>query len=578
MNYASWLIWILPLAAAPVALLVARFRARAADWYTVAIAAVVAILGLYQAATFTSPHTEGLSTWVAQLNLTLQVYADATSVLLSAFVSVVSFFIVLYSVGYMRHDGGKGRYNMLVLLFVGGMLGLVMAGNLIQLYFFWEIVGICSALLIAFYFEKPEARHGGMKAFVMTRVGDASLLVSILIIFSSIHTTQFSAIFSAAGTSSLGGNTLTLAAILLVIGAMGKSAQVPLHTWLPDAMEAPTPVTALIHAATMVNAGVYLMIRMFPLLHASEDVVYAVLGIGLITAMVGGLGALVERDFKRIFAYSTISQLGFMFTAVGLSAPVMALYLLIGHGFFKALIFLSVGSVVESVGTRDIGRMGGLARPMPYTYSVFLVSMLAMGGLPPLVGFWSKGAITSSAMDMSIWIWVVVVLASLLTSLYSFRSLLRVFHGQSRAEKPVSESPAIMVVPMLLLAGFVAFSWIPLNSQPLLPFYAASVNWLETAVEEIAILVAGFAAVLLAIVLRAAQTAGAVSGGGLVAKADRFIVSGMGFDSAYNAFARRVKGAGGEASKVQSGSFGLNILLMLVLFGVVLVLATFGVI
>ncbi len=540
-----------------------------------AVAALAALLGIYLAVSYSSPYTETASVWVAQLNLSIQVDVDGISALTGAFVSVISFFIVLYSAGYMRHDHGKGRYNFLVLLFIGGMLGLVMAGNLIQFYFFWEIVGICSALLIAFYFDKPEARRGGMKAFLMTRVGDASLLASILIIFSTLHTTEFASVFASAGTAALGGGTLVLAGILMTVGAMGKSAQVPLHTWLPDAMEAPTPVTALIHAATMVNAGVYLMVRMYPLFSASASLLYTILGVGLLTALVGGICAVAENDFKRIFAYSTISQLGFMFVAVGMGLPYMALYLLIGHGFFKALIFLSAGSVVESTGTRDITKMGGIAGRMKYTYASFLVSVLAMAGLPPLVGFWSKGVITHDAASSGALVVLLVIVASVLTSLYSFRALFKVFHGSSRSSLPAGESPALMVVPMLILASFVAISWLPLNYQHLVPLYSAGGYWTATALEEVVILATGLIAAYLAFLMYAQATSALARKGG-VPYALKVVLSGMGFDLLYNGLQRRVVRAGDASSAVQTGSFGINLLLLIVVFALVIVAASLG--
>ena len=576
MNYAPWLLWLIPLMAAPLAPLVSMLRQRAADWFTVAVAAITAAVGIYQAAVFTSPYTETVSTWIAQLNLPLQVDVDGIAVLTGAFVALVAFLIVLYSVGYMRHEGGKARYNFLVLLFIGGMLGLVMAGNLIQFYFFWEIVGICSALLIAFYYTRPEARRGGMKAFLMTRVGDASLLVSILIIYSTIHTTSFASIFASAGTAALGGGTLVVVGILMTVGAMGKSAQVPLHTWLPDAMEAPTPVTALIHAATMVNAGVYLLVRMYPLLHISSAVMDTVLVIGLLTALVGGLCAMAENDFKRIFAYSTISQLGFMFAAVGLGLPYIALYLLIGHGFFKALIFLSAGSVVEAVGTRDISLMGGLAGKMKYTYSVFLVSILAMGGLPPLVGFWSKGAMTEQAAAHSSLVFMSVLVISVLTSIYGFRALFKVFHGESRSGLSAREAPAIMLVPMILLCLFVVTAWLPLNYQNILPLYSGSASWLITAAEEGAILATGLLIAYLAFMRYAAETAEIAVRGG-VGAARGVALTGMGFDTLYNGLQKRVLRAGGAATAVQSGSFGMNMVLLIAVFALIVLLAGLGV-
>lgn len=513
--------------------------------------------------------------WLAEIDLAVQVDIDALSVIVAAFVSVVSFLIVLYSVGYMRNDRGKGRYNLLVLLFIGGMLGLVMAGNLIQFYFFWEIVGICSALLIAFYYEKPEARRGGMKAFLMTRVGDASLLVSILIIFSAVHTTEFGKVFASLSTPL--SDTLAGAAVLMIIGAVGKSAQVPLHTWLPDAMEAPSPVTALIHAATMVNAGVFLLIRMYPMLSASSGILYTIAGIGLVTALVGGICAAVERDFKRIFAYSTISQLGLMFAAVGFGNPWAALYLLIGHGFFKALIFLTAGSVVEATGTRNIERMGGLASQMRYTYAAFLVSVLAMCALPPFVGFWSKSAITSSAFSLGLLEGAAVIAASVLTAVYSFRALFRVFHGQNRSGMKVAESPAIMVVPMLLLAGFSALAWIPLNYQHMIPLLQGGISWFDAALEEFLILLAGIAIAYEVFVWRSAASAALAERSGY-ASARSFILQGMGFDRLYGGLQRRMLRIGNASARVQTGSLALNMLLLMALFAAVLVLASLGVI
>ena len=467
MIYSAWLTFLLPLAAVPLIPLVSLLDSRLRAWLAVAVTGVTFAIAAVGAYSFSGATTETLAVWLPNLNVSLQVEADGLSLLVAAFVSFVSFLVVVYSVGYMKDEPGQTRYYSLVLLFVGSMLGLVLSGNLLQFYFFWELVGICSALLIAFWTDRPAARRAGMKAFVVTRLGDASLLIAVIAVWTLFGTTSFESFLGPSSLSTLGSGTAFAIGLLMFIGAMGKSAQVPLHGWLPDAMEGPTTVSALIHAATMVNAGVFLMLRVYPLLALSGSLLALMTAVGLLSALVGGACAVASDDLKRVLAYSTISQLGLMFVAIGLGSWQAGAYHLISQGLFKALAFLAAGSVITALETRNMDEMGGLARTMKYTYLGFLLSVLAMSGLPPLVGFWSKDAILSLALARGPFDAVLVLGAFALTALYSFRALFRVFHGEPRAARSAGESPATMLGPILVLSASLATAWFALQSQGL---------------------------------------------------------------------------------------------------------------
>ncbi len=476
MIYWAWLSWVIPLLGVPLVPLVSKIDGRLRGWVAVAVSGLGMFAAIYGAFVFGTSSTEGYTLWLPSLSVTLQVKVDQLSVLVGAFVSFVSFLVVVYSLGYMKEEPGQSRYYSLVLLFIGAMMGLVMAGNLIQFYFFWEIVGVCSALLIAFWTDRPAARKAGLKAFVVTRLGDASLLIAVIFIAAVLGTTSFDSILGPDGIATLGTGTIFALGVLMFIGSMGKSAQVPLHGWLPDAMEGPNTVSALIHAATMVNAGVYLMLRMYPVItlpQLSGSLTNIVLAIGLLSALVGGACAIAADDLKRVLAYSTISQLGLMFAAIGLGSLTAAAYQMISQGLFKALAFLAAGSVITALGTRSINEMGGIARAMKYTYVGFLVAVLGMSGLPPLVGFWSKDAILSSAFSAGPVQSALVLGVFAFTALYSFRALFRVFHGKAGNEKVPKESPPSMVVPILTLAVSVLAAWAILQAQPLL----SSTSW-----------------------------------------------------------------------------------------------------
>jgi NADH-quinone oxidoreductase subunit L len=394
---------------------------------------------------------------------------DALSLVMVAMVSVVSLLIHVYSAGYMAHDKTVPRFFAYLSLFTFAMLMLVTANNLLQLFFGWEGVGLVSYLLVGYWYERPAANAAAIKAFIVNRIGDVGFAVGVALTYVVFHTISFDGIFAgiaahAADRYSLFGTTfpvLEVIAILLFIGAMGKSAQLFLHTWLADAMEGPTPVSALIHAATMVAAGVFLIVRMSPLLNAAPVAMEVVTVIGASTALFAGTVGCVQNDIKRIIAYSTCSQLGYMFLAAGVGAYPVAIFHLINHAFFKALLFLAAGSVIHAMSDeQDVRLMGGLARKLPVTWVVMLCGALALAGIPPFSGYYSKDAILGAAFAshsaVGIYGWVCGVVTAGLTAFYISRLFLLTFHGTSRAPKHVQEhvheSPLVMLVPIILLA------------------------------------------------------------------------------------------------------------------------------
>ena len=577
--YAAWLVWAIPIAAVPFVPLLDAIGPRVRNWFVVAVSALTALLGFYLAVTFISISHETSRIWLPVVGIPLEILVDGTSVLLAVLISFLSFLIVVYSTGYMKGEKGQSRYYSLVLLFVGAMLGLVMAGNLIQLYFFWEIVGICSAFLIAFWFDKPEARSAGIKAFVVTRFGDVALFLAVIIILSALNTTTFSSIFPAIGSKSFGSNTVVLVGVLLLVGAMGKSAQVPLHVWLPDAMEGPTPVSALIHAATMVNAGVYLIIRMYPLFSSSAVLLSLVTVVGLTSMVFGAACAVVAEDLKRILAYSTISQLGLMFAAIGVGTTLGATYHLISQGLFKALAFLAAGSVVTATGTRNIEEMGGLHKTMKYTYIGFLFAILAMSGIPPLVGFWSKDMIIETALTNNGAAAALIVVSTVLTALYSFRALYKVFHGSPKAQNETKESPANMTAPIIVLVLSVITGWLLIDYQHLLPLTNGFTIDLFTALASLAAAGCGIGIAYTAFSARIQQTQDAFNSVIQFKMLRRYLLEGLDFDRFYSfLYSRIVQPVARISSYLESGWLGINISLMLVSLLVLIVLVALGVI
>ena len=401
------------------------------------------------------------------------VIIDPLALMMLGLVTLVGLMIQVYSLGYMRGDPRFGWYFAVHALFIASMLTLVLADNFLLLYVVWELVGIGSYLLIGFWYERRPAAEAAKKAFIITRIGDVGLLVGILLLFKEVGTFDMSTIFHHADLlvhpvegepSLLSTGTATAAALLIFLGAVGKSAQFPFHAWLPDAMEGPTPVSALIHAATMVAAGVYLVARTFPIFEAAPDALIVVAGIGLVTTLVGATMALVMTDLKRILAYSTISHLGLMMLSLGAFGYTAAIFHLLAHGFSKALLFLGAGSVMHSMNDEtDIRRMGGLWRVMPLTGIMFTIGALSLAGIPLFSGFWSKDEVLLSVLDNRNYLLAFALIAAFLSAMYMARVLYVVFFGELKDENShLHESPPVMLIPMGVLAmlavvfGFIA--------------------------------------------------------------------------------------------------------------------------
>jgi NADH-quinone oxidoreductase subunit L len=359
---------------------------------------------------------------------------DPLAVVMLVVVTFVSTLVQIYSQGYMDGDPGYARYYAFMCLFTMSMLGLVIAPNFLQMYIFWELVGVSSYLLIGFWWGRPSAAAAAKKAFITTRVGDLGFLIGILILFTQTHTFDFAKIADAVKTGSLGGTTLVIAMILVFAGAVGKSAQFPLHAWLPDAMEGPTPVSALIHAATMVAAGVYMVARTMPIFQGSPEAMLVVAWIGGFTALFAATQGLVMSDIKRVLAYSTISQLGYMMLGLGLGSLTAGTFHLVTHAFFKALLFLAAGAVIHGTGgEQNMFYMGGLFKKMPVTALTFLAGSLALAAIPPFAGFWSKDEIVGTAYQSgNVVLFLFAIITAGLTAFYIFRAWLMTFLGERR--------------------------------------------------------------------------------------------------------------------------------------------------
>ena len=387
---------------------------------------------------------------------------DRLSAVMALVVTGVGFLIHVFSVGYMSDDRSPARYFGLLNLFTAFMLILVLASDLVLMFVGWEGVGLCSYLLIGFWFERPAAAAAGKKAFLVNRIGDAAFLVGMLLVLTTAGGSAFGVIHAAVANGAFSPAVATVAAILLFAGATGKSAQIPLYVWLPDAMEGPTPVSALIHAATMVTAGVYMVCRMSPLFAASATASAVVAATGAATALFAATMALTENDIKRVLAYSTISQIGYMFIGCGVGAYAAGMFHLVTHAFFKSLLFLAAGSVIHALsGVQDVRKMGGLRKYLPRTFPAFLTGAAALSGVPFLSGFFSKDAILSRAYAAgNLFAWAAGLATAVLTALYMFRVVILVFYGRERlpqdAREHIHESPPVMTVPLQVLAFFAA--------------------------------------------------------------------------------------------------------------------------
>jgi NADH-quinone oxidoreductase subunit L len=462
----SWLLIALPLAGAAVLLLGGR---RTDRWghlvgvasvgaaFVVGLACVIQLSGLSGGKQVSTDLFTFLS--VGRLNITIGILFDPLSAAFVLLITGVGALIHIYSVGYMAHDEGRRRFFAYLNLFVASMLLLVLGNSYLALYVGWEGVGLASYLLIAFWYTRPAAATAAKKAFIMNRIGDVGLALAIFLMFQQLGTTSFAGVFG--GVNELSGGVLTAMGLLLLLGACGKSGQFPLQAWLPDAMEGPTPVSALIHAATMVTAGVYLIARSHPIYDHTPTARAVVLGVGAVTLLIGAIAGCAFDDIKKVLAYSTVSQIGYMFLAVGLGPVgyVAGLAHLFAHGFFKAGLFLGAGSVMHATNDQvDMRRFGGLWRKLPITFVTFGLGYLAIIGFPGLAGYWTKDAIIEAAFDRGGWsgylLGGVAVLGAGLTAFYMTRLMILTFFGRPRWEEGVHphESPPVMTVPMMVLA------------------------------------------------------------------------------------------------------------------------------
>lgn len=507
-EVAAWLILFLPLASFAVIALVVRplrgAEAPEAAHITIAAVGISFLLSLWALTDTISTHggqAYPLHNWITagEFTFAIGILMDPLTAIMLVVVTGVSLLVQIYSVGYMHGDNSYARYFAYMSLFTSAMLGLVLANNLIQLFVFWELVGLGSYLLIGFWFDRPSAAAAAKKAFIITRFADFGFLLGILYLFYNgggftaeglnvfVITDIYKGVDVELGLIAAGAAQWI--ALGIFAGAMGKSAQFPLHTWLPDAMEGPTPVSALIHAATMVAAGVFLVARFFPIFELSVNAMNTVAIIGGITAIFAASMGLVMNDIKRVLAYSTVSQLGYMMLALGVGAYGAAIFHLFTHAFFKALLFLGSGSVNHATGTFDMRYMGGLRKVMPWTYITFIIGSLSLAGIFPLAGFWSKDEILSHSFTggsaVSTIVFLLALIAAFMTAFYMFRAVFMTFGGEFRGgaeadpddtahlgEVHLGESPRIMVLPLVILtipaivAGFLVNPVIGLGIIP----------------------------------------------------------------------------------------------------------------
>ena len=476
----AWLIPVVSFAAFPIIALFQRFLPGRGSY--LAILAIVAGFALFWFVlrAFLSGDSQGCGlvpgdttcsmTWfkAGKVTLTWGMIIDPLSVVMLGLVTFVALMVQIYSLGYMKGDTRFGLYYAFHALFAASMITLVLADNFLLLYIAWELVGLCSYVLIGHWYERRSAAEAAKKAFVTTRLGDVGLLIGMLLLFHNVGTFSMSETFQAVEAGTIGNGTLTIAAILIFLGAMGKSAQFPFHVWLPDAMEGPTPVSALIHAATMVVAGVYLVARTFPIFEAAPAALLLVTTIGLVTTLIASTMALVMTDIKRILAYSTISHLGLMMLSLGAFGFTAAIFHLLAHGFSKALLFLGAGSVMHSMAEEtDIRQMGGLRRVMPFTALTFTVGALSLAGIPLFAGFWSKDEVLISVLQGRNPVFFgLTLVAVFLSAMYMARALFMVFFGPLKDKnRHLHEAPLTMAMPLGALAvlslgfGFIALNW-----------------------------------------------------------------------------------------------------------------------
>jgi len=452
-----WLIPVLPLAGFLINGLFGRRFSKgtvnAVAIGSVALSFAWVLKTIFALGSLASPYSEHYFTWIRSgiLNIGCDFAVDRLTIVMLLVVTGVGAVIHIYSIGYMAHEGGYYRFFAFLNLFMFFMLVLVLASNYLVMFVGWEGVGLCSYLLIGFYFDKKFATDAGNKAFIVNRIGDFGFSLAMFYMVKNFGSLDFATVFQQAQGAPEA--TLTIIGLLLMLGACGKSAQLPLYVWLPDAMAGPTPVSALIHAATMVTAGVYMTARSWAIYTHAPAAMNAIAIIGVVTAFFAATIGLAQNDIKKVFAYSTVSQLGYMFLGVGCGAFSAGIYHLVTHAFFKALLFLGAGSVIHALsGEQDLRHMGGLRKKIPWTYLTMLCAAVAIAGVPPFSGFFSKDAILVAAHQHAPWMYWLGTLTAGMTAFYVFRAIFLAFFGEYRGDKHAHESPPVMLIPLAILA------------------------------------------------------------------------------------------------------------------------------
>ncbi len=573
----SWLILLvigLPWLGAAAAFFMREARPRALHTLAVAVSVVSAACAVALLPFATSE--VALSLPVGGVFGDFTFIPDGMAIVLSIIATVIGSLAVIFSINYMEGEKQLGRYYALVLLFIGAMCGLVLSGSLLLMFFFWEITALCSYALISFDNDNPKAVEGGLKALIITQFGGVGLLAGALIAYGTLGTYQIPVFLAQAQT--LAPALLSVMAFGFLAAAAAKSAQLPFHTWLPSAMEAPTPISALIHAATMVNAGVYLLARFYPAFEAVPGWTTAVVIVGALTALLAAIMAIVSNDLKEVLAYSTVSQLGYMVYGIGVGGVLAAQFHLLSHAVFKALLFLGAGAVIHALGTRDMRRMGGLGKEMPLVRAVFVVGALALAGIPPIFnGFWSKDMILEAGAEGGpTWAYIIMLAVAGLTALYCARMVWMVFYGERRSTAHVHDAPTAMRVALIPLAIGTVTTWLLIgpfgrlfgDTMPTHDLHLVNLGGMAAgAAAQLVIALPVIAIGLLAFWFRD-RLSGVTRALGWLAALAR---ADFGFELANRVVAGAARGAAGVVRETQTGQLNWNAVGILV--GLALVLA-----
>ena len=589
LPYAPWLSWIIPLLGSLLTPLLAKMSRKILHWTPFLLMLISSIFTFSMLPDIYNGVSMDINVeWIPFLNLSAGILVDSLSVFMASIVSFIGTLILLYSIGYMAEEEGLTRYYFFMLLFIGAMIGLVMADNLIQLYIFWELVGLCSYALIGFWYKKPEAVKAGMKAFIVTRFGDLCLLAGILLLYLNAGTFNFLALKDQATAGLLGISLINTAALLLFGGAVGKSAQLPLFVWLPDAMEGPTTVSALIHAATMVKAGVYLTARTITMLTVTPGYLLTVATIGAVTAFMAATMALATFDIKRVLAYSTISQLGYMFLALGISTEegwLASQFHLLSHAIFKALLFLCAGVIIHMLGTRDMRQMGGLAKRTRITFLAFLIGAFSLSAIPPFNGFWSKEMILEASYRLGgqagMLLFITGAVTAAITFAYTIRMIGLVFLGEESSQVKAAKrhkTPKVMILPLIILAATCAvsgFLQVPFTNLFHAENLHLSLNVACLFFSLLALLIGGLPAYM--IYIKHSIPPEKITEKAVAKLIYRILANGYYLDSLYNfIFVRGTALISSKVRKLQTGILNVNMLAFLTGLACLLIFAIQG--